>query len=200
MTFGHLHNNAFNADPGSLGVLPLGVASRCRPYYIHHKATQALGRLCRGRYAAYPLPPPMRKQYHFRPSGRGLLIWDVDRLVALSADLPRREVPLGEIRELDEAYWFEGDGDRPTCRAVAEHARLMAEADLRYPIILCADGRVMDGMHRVAKAYVEGRESVAAVRFVRTPDPDYVGVDPDALPYDDAADPAAAGRPRASTG
>jgi len=67
----------------------------------------------------------------------------------------------------------------------------MAETDLRYPVILSADGRVMDGMHRVAKAYVEGRESVVAVRFGETPEPDYIDVDPDALPYDDASQPGA---------
>lgn len=126
----------------------------------------------------------MRKQYHWRPSDRGGLIWDVDRLVTLSADLPRREVPLGEIRELDEPYWFGRDGDVPTVRAVAEHAQLMAEADLHFPIILCADGRVMDGMHRVAKAHAEGRPAITAVQFETTPEPDYVGVDLDALPYD----------------
>lgn len=126
----------------------------------------------------------MRKQYHFRPSERGLLAWDVDRLVEQSECLPHEDVPLSEIRELDEPYWYGLGDDQPTCRDVADHARLMAEADLRYPIILCADGRVMDGMHRVAKAYAEGRASVPAVRFVVTPEPDYVGVDPNALPYD----------------
>ena len=129
----------------------------------------------------------MRKQYHLRQSEYGLLIWDVDRLVELSKDLPRQEVPLSEIRELDEPYWFGLKSDRPTCRAVANHARLIGEADLRYPIILCAEGRVMDGMHRVAKAYVEGRETIKAVRLTETPEPDYVDVDPDTLPYDDAA-------------
>jgi hypothetical protein len=44
----------------------------------------------------------------------------------------------------------------------------------------------MDGMHRVAKAYVEGRASVVAVRFEETLEPDYIDVDPNALPYDDA--------------
>lgn len=126
----------------------------------------------------------MRKQYHLRPSGRGLLAWDVDRLVRLAADLPRRKVPLRAIRELDEAYWFGGEDARPTCRAVAEHARLIEETDLRYPIILSADGRVMDGMHRVAKAYLEGRAEIEAVQFEIDPEPDYVGVAPDALPYD----------------
>ena len=128
----------------------------------------------------------MRKQYHSRPSDRGRLIWDVDRLVDLSAGLPQRKVPLDAIRELDEPYWF-GREDRPTCRAVAEHARLMAETDLGYPIILCAEGRVMDGMHRVAKAYMKGHEAITAVQFEETPEPDYIGVDLDSLPYDDAS-------------
>ena len=62
----------------------------------------------------------------------------------------------------------------------------MLEADLRYPIILSADGRVMDGMHRVAKAYLEGRETIQAVQFEVDPRPDYIGVEADDLPYDDA--------------
>lgn len=127
----------------------------------------------------------MRKQYYSRPSDQGRLVWDVDRLVELSADLPRKEVPLSAIRELDEEYWFGSDGTRPTCRAVAEHARLIQETDLRYPIILSADGRVMDGMHRVAKAYLEGREVIEAVQFREDPPPDYVGVDLEALPYEE---------------
>jgi hypothetical protein len=34
----------------------------------------------------------MRKQYNFRPSSNGLDDWDVDNLIAPSADLPVREV------------------------------------------------------------------------------------------------------------
>ena len=127
----------------------------------------------------------MRKQYHLRPSAAGLLAWDVDRLIALTADLPRREVPLDAIRELDEPFWFAGGGDAATCRAVADHARLIAEADSEHPIILGADGRVMDGMHRVAKAYLEGRDAILAVQLDVDPEPDFVGVEEEALPYED---------------
>ena len=45
----------------------------------------------------------MRKQYYFRTSAAGLLAWDVDRLVELTRDSPRKQVPLSEIRELDQA-------------------------------------------------------------------------------------------------
>jgi hypothetical protein len=126
----------------------------------------------------------MRKQYHFRPSKRGLQAWDVDRLVALSKDLPRFRIALTAIFELDEAYWFSGGASEATCRAVIEHARFIEEADLTFPIILSSDGRVMDGMHRVGKALLEGSTSIEAVRFERDPEPDYLGVDPDDLPYD----------------
>jgi len=125
----------------------------------------------------------MRKQYHFRRAERGLLAWDVDRLVELSAGFTPIDVPLSEIRELDETFWFDAEGDEPTCRRVALHAKLMDETDLRHPIVLSRDGRVMDGMHRVCKALIEGRDTIRAVRFEADPDPDYVGVDPDELPY-----------------
>ena len=97
-----------------------------------------------------------------------------------------KEVTLEAIRELDEPFWF-GDGDKaPTCRAIAEHVKLIEEADLERPIVLSQDGRVMDGMHRVVKAYVKGHERIRAVQFVCDPEPDYVDVDPDDLPYDES--------------
>lgn len=123
----------------------------------------------------------LRKQYYFRPSSRGLLAWDVDRLIHLSGHLPRKRVPLDEIRELDDD-WFGGD-ERPTWRAMLEHVRLMEEADLSFPIILSARGDVMDGMHRVAKAVLEGRSGIDAVQFDEDPEPDYVGRGPTELPY-----------------
>jgi hypothetical protein len=114
----------------------------------------------------------MRKQYYFRPSSRGLLAWDVDRLVLLSRDFPVRAVALTEIAELHAP--LVGD----------EHARLIDEADLIYPIILAANDEVMDGRHRLAKALREGRATIDAVQFTEDPPPDYVGRDPDDLPYD----------------
>lgn len=126
----------------------------------------------------------MRKQYYFRPSPLGLLAWDVDRLVELSRELPVRAVPLAEIRELDEAMF--GADEAPTWRSFAEHVRLVQDAELKYPIIRAANGDVMDGMHRVTKAFAEGRTTIDAVQFASDPPPDYVGRRPDELPYDRA--------------
>ena len=123
----------------------------------------------------------MRKQYYFRPSPRGLLAWDVDRLVCLTSALPVKRVPLSSIRELDDP-WF-GSDEPQTWRAMLEHLQLIDEADLSYPIILSRDGAVMDGMHRVIKALRQGATDIAAVQLEHDPEPDYVGRDPEELPY-----------------
>ncbi len=118
----------------------------------------------------------MRKQYHFRPTDAGLMAWDVERLIVLSKSLPRTTVALSSIREIDEVYWFDDAKERPTCRRVLEHMSLINEVDLSYPIILGADGRVMDGMHRVARrnrfipaapGWLERREGIRTKKDLR---------------------------------
>jgi hypothetical protein len=123
----------------------------------------------------------MRKQYYFRASTRGLLAWDVDRLVSLTSRLPVRAVPLTEIRDLDRTVF--GEEEPLTWRSFVAHAQLIEAAELTYPIILAADGSVMDGMHRVAKALRDSRSTIDAVQFSEDPPPDYVGCRPDELPY-----------------
>jgi hypothetical protein len=61
----------------------------------------------------------------------------------------------------------------------------MDEADLAFPIILAADGRVMDGMHRVSRALRLGLSDIEAVQFREDPPPDHVGRGPADLPYPD---------------
>jgi hypothetical protein len=127
----------------------------------------------------------MRIQYHFRQSPDGLRAWNVHRLVDLTATLPRERVPLTTIRELDEPYWCNEGTKQLTCREVVTHTRLINDCDFTYPVILSSDGRVMDGMHRICKALLVGLSDIEAVRFLQDPEPDYVAIDPDDLPYDD---------------
>jgi hypothetical protein len=126
----------------------------------------------------------VRKQYHFRPSASGLHAWDVGRLIAVADALPEEAVPLTEIVEIETSYWFD-HGYEPTVRAVVQHMQLVNGADLSYAIILDPDGRVMDGMHRVAKALLLGHSTIAAKRLPALPEPDYTDVEPDELPYDE---------------
>jgi hypothetical protein len=125
----------------------------------------------------------VRKQYNFWPGEVGIDAWDVDRLVLLSKDLPVREVALDSISDIDTNYWFEYGPIDPTVRRVVEHIRLVQDADLSYPIILGSDGRVMDGMHRIARALLNGDETIRAVQFEVQPEPDFRNCSPDDLPY-----------------
>jgi hypothetical protein len=114
----------------------------------------------------------------------GLDAWDVDRLIALSASFEVEEIDLSSVWEVDTVYWFD-EREKPTVRKIIEHARLIQEVDLAHPIIVGPDGRVMDGMHRVARALLEGATTIRAVRFDAIPDPDVRNCRTDDLPYDE---------------
>lgn len=80
---------------------------------------------------------------------------------------------IDSIAEFDLNCWFRAETP-PTCRRVAEHARRIFEANLEHPVILASDGRLMDGGHRIAKAWMTGLTEVLAVRFETAPPPDVV--------------------------
>ena len=126
----------------------------------------------------------MRKQYHLVPSQKGFDAWDVDRLIELTRDLPVEVIEIASLAEIDADYWFAGSGTPATVRAIVEHIRLIDAVDLSYPIILGHDGRVMDGMHRVARALLKGHDHIRAVRLAQDVEPDYHDCHPDDLPYD----------------
>lgn len=113
----------------------------------------------------------MREQYHFKSGPDGFDVWDVARLIQLVKDTPVEDLPLSSIADIDREYWFD-HGVAPTVRNVVEHCRLIQEVDLSYPIVIDPDGRVMDGMHRVARALLEGRRTIAAKRLAELPTPD----------------------------
>ncbi len=127
----------------------------------------------------------MKKQYHLWPSdsGGGLDAWDVDRLIDLAEGLPVEQVEVESIGEVDSVYWFD-EVQQPTVRAVIEHARLISEVDVGHPIILGPDGRVMDGMHRIARALRDGNSHVGAKRLPTLPPPDHRNIRPDELSYE----------------
>ena len=105
------------------------------------------------------------------------------RLIQLTWAFRVKKVLLADIHELNEAYWF--PDTHPTTQQIIDHIQLIEDADLNYPIILCAEGKVMDGMHRVAKAVLLKYERIHAVQFEQTPPPDFINMDEDALDYDD---------------
>jgi hypothetical protein len=123
----------------------------------------------------------MRKQYNLWPwpTDEATDAWDVDHLIELTRDFPVKLVPLNFIWQIDTPHW-----GVVTPRDLIDHAIALQETDLAYPIILSADGRVMDGMHRVVKALMEGRETIAAVQFDVQPEPDFRNCRPEDLSYE----------------
>ena len=125
----------------------------------------------------------MRRQYHFRQIGPDVCIWDVHKLVRLAKTLEPVMIPVSDIGELDEDWWFKDTDAQPTPRQIVDHMRLVQNASLDHPIILCSAGRLMDGMHRVAKALFEGHERILAVQLPVTPKPDFLNVAAGDLSY-----------------
>jgi hypothetical protein len=54
-----------------------------------------------------------------------------------------------------------------------QHMKMVLDADLDLPIILDQHGSIFDGRHRAAKALLDGKESIKAVRFEKDPSPTY---------------------------
>jgi hypothetical protein len=124
----------------------------------------------------------VRVQYSFWPGESGLDAWDVAKLIELGSGLAVENVALSTIGDVERNYWF-SDYWEPTVRAVVEHVQLILDADPSYPILLAPDGRVMDGMHRIAAALLRGDSTIAAVRLPALPPPDYHNCTPGDLPY-----------------
>lgn len=112
-------------------------------------------------------------QKHSRPTPNGRYYWYTERLWQLSQHLPVKTVAIAAIAEFDQNCWF-SEKTPPTCREVARHAQRIYAADLAYPIILSAAGQLMDGGHRLAKAWLMGLTEIQAVQFSEDPAPDYV--------------------------
>ena len=107
--------------------------------------------------------------YSFVESGKRY-VWDVRRLWALSRDFPVFDFEISEFSGFDIDMWFCGV-NVPTVRSVYQHCLRINHADLSYPIILDANGIVLDGVHRLLKAKTLGSATVSAVRFDTMPAP-----------------------------
>jgi len=125
----------------------------------------------------------MRKQYYFRKVDNDTHIWDVDKLVKIAEHYLPKEIMLESIDELDENYWFQNNGDEPSVRGISKHIELAKKTSFKYPVILSSDGKVMDGMHRILKALMKGKETIKVIQFLEDPEPDFINVDPKDLEY-----------------
>ena len=79
-------------------------------------------------------------------------------------------VPMSDLEwQLEQNVWGDWSPkdvlEHMTAKKYAENAERIREADLSYPIILTSKGVLVDGYHRVAKAFKEGKSSIKAHVF-----------------------------------
>ena len=98
--------------------------------------------------------------------------WSAVRLWELAAELAVEAIPLDDFDWSNDNFQYTSPDDPILWRTIGNEARRILDAALRHPVILSAEGNVMDGMHRILKCYVFGLPSVPAVRFEETPVPD----------------------------
>ena len=85
--------------------------------------------------------------------------WSIIRLIELSKDLEVFEIPLSGLNlcslypKINNMLDFVG------------HMKQVNDANLKYPIILDNEGFVIDGRHRIAKALLNNKQTIKAVRF-----------------------------------
>ena len=99
----------------------------------------------------------------------GKRVWLIQNLIERAKDLEPFALPL-------QALYLGSDVWNPIESAfgLAGHILRVQNANLDHPIILDAEGFVMDGWHRITKALIEGRSTITAVRFDETPPCDYM--------------------------
>ena len=110
---------------------------------------------------------------HSRLTAKDRFFWWTERLWVLARDLPVITVNLDGIKEFEENCWFLKLEDA-TCKAFAKHAKRIVDADLSFPIILSSEGLLMDGGHRISKAWLNGSTEIRAVKFKIDPEPDWI--------------------------
>ena len=107
-----------------------------------------------------------------RPDG-STPYWRMPTIWAAAEGKPAVSMAIEDLNVLDAVVWFGGPKNvQPTIRRVAEHAKDILNADPGYPIIVTTAGDVLDGAHRIAKAYMEGKPDIRAVVLDDWPPPD----------------------------
>jgi hypothetical protein len=96
-------------------------------------------------------------------------VWTVTNLIARAKDLEPFDLPLAAIYSGTEVWTPVG-----SAYGIAHHVRRALDVNTEYPIILCRQGFIMDGWHRVLRALIDGKTTIKAVRFVETPPYDYL--------------------------
>lgn len=119
--------------------------------------------------SGYPVVSIEGCAVHENTYSSGGKVWTVTNLVARAKDIAPFDLPLAAIYVGVDVWTPTG-----SAYGMAFHMRRALDVDTSYPIILCEQGFIMDGWHRVLRALIDGKTTIKAVRFMKTPPHDYL--------------------------
>lgn len=103
--------------------------------------------------------------------------WKVSTIWKAAENLPVQLLPLSDFEwEMGQDRWFKSY-IQPTVLNILGHHKRILDADLRFPIIVCPNGFVLDGMHRICKAWLLGKQTIKAKRLPKLPDSEAIDID-----------------------
>ena len=95
--------------------------------------------------------------------------WLITDLIERSKDLDVMDVPMRHLCIDKEIATIAG----LPLRVFVAHMKQVLDCDMSKPIIMDENGATFDGRHRLARALLDGAETIKAVRFEKDPEPTY---------------------------
>lgn len=99
----------------------------------------------------------------------GSRVWVVANLIERAKSLEPFDLPLAAVHAGTEVW-----APVTSAYGLAKKMRRVMDVETAHPIILDEDGFIMDGWHRIARALLDGKTTIKAVRFDETPPHDYI--------------------------
>ena len=94
---------------------------------------------------------------------RGKYEWLTVKLIKASEKLETTDLHINSI-DMGVQVW-----DVATFYDFLEHTKRVNDTDLKYPVLQDNEGSIINGWHRIAKAWMKGETTVKARRFVEMP-------------------------------
>lgn len=91
--------------------------------------------------------------------------WWLEDLFAAASGKAYRQATLEELEILDTDIWFRGTDSRPTVKNMIAEFRRIERADCSFPVLVVTSIGLIDGSHRVAKAYLRGLTCLPCVEL-----------------------------------